>query len=450
MRILLVAHAFPPRATAGVEVYTLRLAQALVGLGHDARVFAAFHDLGAAPFAVNTRSHAGVPVVEINNVYHRGTLGATWDVPEIERAGAELFAGFSPQVVHFQHLLNLSSGLPAAARRAGARALLTLHDYWLSCPRDGLRMRADLGLCAVMDHATCAGCLRDSPYLVPAPQRAAASALRGAGLGGWLHHLHAAAPRASEAALRLLRRVAPPGDDLALAMDERRQGLRDAVAELDLILAPTEFARQRALEFGAPAERTIALGYGAVVPPLRPRAPGPRRRFGYVGTLAPHKGVHVLIAAFRRLERSDVALEVFGSPSVFPAYAAELRQATAGDTRIRFHGGFPEGGQAAAHTRIDALVAPSLWWENSPLSVLEALAAGLPVVASRTGGLPEIVPDRAGAFVPPGDVAALQAALEGLAAGRLLAEALPPLHLKTVEDGARELVELYGAGLTSP
>ncbi len=447
MRLLLVVHAFPPRSNAGVEVYTLRVARALLTLGHEVRVLTAAHDLGAAPFSVRERVHEGVHVTEINNVYDRGTLRATWDLLEIERAGASLFAAFRPDAVHFQHLLNLSSGLVAEARRAGARTFLTLHDYWLSCPRDGLRMRADLELCRTMDHSVCARCLADSPYLVPPAQRHASGALRAAGLGGVLHRIHDASPGLAEAALDLMRKLSPADAGLAVAMDERAAGLRGALQHLDGLFAPTSFARRKAIEFGAPEARTIRLPYGAVVDAARPRAARARRRFGYVGTLAPHKGVHVLVQAFRRLERDGCALEIYGQPDVFPSYSAQLRELAAGDARIRFHGGFPEGGQKAAHASFDALVVPSLWWENSPLSALEALGAGLPVVASRTGGVSEIVPESDNLLVPPGNVDVLYAALDEMAAGRVLAGPLAALPLKTVAEGARELADLYSAGL---
>jgi glycosyltransferase involved in cell wall biosynthesis len=133
---------------------------------------------------------------------------------------------------------------------------------------------------------------------------------------------------------------------------------------------------------------------------------------------------------------------------VFPAYADDLERRAAGDGRIRFHGGFAEGAQERVLAGLDALVLPSLWWENSPISVLEALAAGLAVVASRTGGAPEIVPDGAGVLVEPGDAMELSRALEGLASGGLLAEAHEPWPVKTVEEGAAELIGLYSA-LTS-
>jgi len=89
---------------------------------------------------------------------------------------------------------------------------------------------------------------------------------------------------------------------------------------------------------------------------------------------------------------------------------------------------------------LDLLVVPSTWWENSPLTVLEALAAGVPVVGSRTGGLPELIEDgRTGLLVTPGDAAALRTALEDVVQGRKLAEPLPPLPLKTASAAAREL-----------
>ena len=151
MRVVLAVHAFPPRSTAGVEVYTLRLARALIGRGHEVTVLTAVHDLAAEPYALRRRRHEDVPVIEIVNVHHRGTLEATYEDAALDVAGAAVFAELRPQCVHFQHLLNLSAGLVSAARKAGARTVLTLHDYWLSCPRDGLRMREDLAVCAVMD-----------------------------------------------------------------------------------------------------------------------------------------------------------------------------------------------------------------------------------------------------------------------------------------------------------
>lgn len=445
MRLLLTAHAFPPRSTAGVEVYTLRLAQALRARGHDVLVLAAAHDLSAAPYSTRRRRHDGVEVVEIVNVHHKGTLEATYDDPDVDGAAAEVLRAFRPQAVHAQHLLNLSAGVMAAARREGAATVLTLHDYWLSCPRDGLRARSDGALCIHMDHAVCAGCLADSPYLVPPLQRGVSAVARQAGLGGQLHRLHAIAPRAVEKGLALARRISPaPPASLAEAMDGRARRLGALASDVDLFLAPTTFARDRALEFGLDAARVRVRRLGAVTGPSRPRSAKVRRRIGFVGTLAPHKGVGVLIRAFRGLGRADLTLDVHGSQTAHPAYVALLRREAEGDTRIRFHGPFAEGEQERVLSAIDVLVLPSVWWENSPLTVLEALAAGVPVVASAIGGLPELVADGdTGLLVPPSDPAALRQAIDDVTEGRRLAGGRDAVPLTTAADGAQELEALY-------
>lgn len=445
MRIVLVAHALPPRSTAGVEVYTLRLARALRDAGHEVRLLSAVHDLSAEPFSLCRRQLEGLEVAEIVSVHQRGTLRATWDEPAIDAAAASFLREAAPDVVHFQHLLNLSAGVLAAARGTGAAVVLTLHDYWLSCPRDGLRMRADLALCERVNHATCARCLRDSPYLVPSLQRGLAGAARRAGLGRQLHRIHGAAPRLTGAALRVLRRAGSGGGDLERALDERVAGLRGALDSVDVFLAPTAFARERALELGLPPERVRVWPLGAVTWAPRARPAGARRRLGYLGTISPHKGLHVLLQALGRM-RADVTLDVHGALSTHPGYAEALQGQAASDARSRFHGPYAEGEQQRLLGGLDVLVVPSLWWENSPLVVLEALAAGVPVVASATGGVPELVSDGiSGLLVPPGDPARLQDALWAVISGRALAGSLPPLPIRTAAEEADAAAALYAS-----
>ncbi len=448
MRILLAVHAFPPRSTAGVEVYALRQARALQSLGHEVQVLAAVHDLAAAPASRRRREHDGIPVHEIVSTHPRGTLAATYDDPAIAVALRGLLRELRPEGVHIHHLLNLSAELIPAARQTGTRLALTLHDHWLTCPRDGLRLRADLVLCEHVDHRVCAACLRDSPYLAPPLQRGLASAVRRAGLGARLHQVHASAPRLAEALLRWLRRLSRERpENLVAGMDRRAVRLREVVGQVDVVLAPTRFVAERAREAGVPEAKLRVSRYGAVVEKTRPRPAGSRRRIGYIGTLAPHKGVDVLVAAFRRLSDPGLRLDVHGSRSVSPSYADALSALAAGDPRIRFHGGFEEGRQGAVLAGLDLVVVPSIWWENSPLTVLEALAAGVPVVASRIGGLPELLDDGVtGLLVPPRDVAALEQALADAASGAKLAEPLPALPLRRAADAARELVGLLEGG----
>jgi glycosyltransferase involved in cell wall biosynthesis len=419
MRVLLTTHAFLPRSVAGVEVYTARLARALQDLGHTVQVLSAVHDLSLEPYSRRRSSLETLDVVEIVNPHLEGTFESTYRVAALDRAVAAVVEEFRPDCVHAQHLLNLSTGLFSAARSAGAPCVFTLHDYWLSCPRDGLRMQANGTLCTSVEHRTCAACLGDSPYLVAPLQRGAARAARAAGLGRALHVLHQNAPSLTGGLMSLMRHAWPPRtEDLASALDTRAAHLHERVGEADAILAPTRFARDRAVEWGAPPDKLRVMPLGAVDGPTRARPARRRTRLGYVGTLAPHKGAHVLLEALAGLPQRDWTLDVVGNLALDPAYTARLQGLASGDARIRFRGMVAPAEQQRNWDTLDLLVVPSLWWENSPLTVLEALAAGVPVVASRTGGVPEILPESAGILVPPGDVKALQSALADVLEGR--------------------------------
>jgi len=444
MRILLTTHAFLPDSVAGVEVYTARLGTALLELGHTVRVVTAVHDLAAEPHSVRRRKVGLLDVVEIVNTHAEGTLEATYRNSAMDRILDEIVLDFRPDCLHAQHLLNLSSGLFESASSRGIPIFLTLHDYWLSCPRDGLRMQADGTLCVSVDHGTCASCLADSPYLPPPLQRGAMRAMRFAGLGRLLHFSRRVWPRTTLRVLSALRHTSPARpSQLAAELDQRDEHLKGRVATATTILAPTRFARDRAIEWGAPPDRVRVLSLGAIAGPTRRREAAPRRRFAYVGTVAPHKGLHVLVEALMGLSNRDWSLDIVGNAAIDPGYTARLRTLARNDERIRFTGSVPPSQHERLWPSIDVLVLPSLWWENSPLSVLEALAAGIPVVASRTGGVPEIVPPEAGVLVPPGDVEGLRVALGEVLEGRLLAGPLDALPLKTAHEGAVELSALY-------
>jgi len=415
MRVLHLVHGFPPRSTAGVEVYTARLAGAQAQGGDDARVLTAVHDLGARTGTVRRRSLGELPVFELVNGCDHPGFEATYADPDVTRGCAAVLDEVRPDVVHVQHLQNLSVEIVEQARSRGAVVVMTLHDHWLSCPRDGLRMRADGTLCEVVDHEVCARCLGDSPHVVPPAQRRLQVAARFVGAGGLLHVLHDAAPHSADRVLRLLRRLPRRGPLLeARDLDRRAAHLRAALDGLDAVVAPTRFVARTARRFGVHESKLRHIPHGVdLAPRLRS---GPPRRFGYVGGLSAHKGVHVLIEAFRSVAGEDLRLQVHGDPAVHPDYSARLRSLARGDQRIAFCGPFAEGQQARVFAELDVAVVPSLWWENSPFALIEARASGARVVASRTGGLPELLPDGAGQLVPPGDPSELSRALEREAA----------------------------------
>jgi len=170
--------------------------------------------------------------------------------------------------------------------------------------------------------------------------------------------------------------------------------------------------------------RALVIEYGvarSTSPQLRPPS---ERRFAFVGRLTAEKGCDVLVRAVGQCrERAvDVNLEIFGDGperARLQRLAVDLGLAD----RVHFRGGVDRDRVLAELGTFRAVVVPSVWDEVVGLVALEALAAGVPVIASRVGGLAEVVGD-AGLLVPRGDAARLAATLERLAKDADLARTL--------------------------
>lgn len=223
-----------------------------------------------------------------------------------------------------------------------------------------------------------------------------------------------------------------------------------------------ERLRQR---FPALASR-IAVLWNGVEPAFGdpPADPAAHSDILFVGRLAPEKGVHHLIEAFARIAPAfpRTRLRLLGPDSYSPpefvdpeaadpvtaalrpwtidprAYARRLRELAAplGD-RVRFEGGHDHRGVARAMREAAVFVFPSLWHEPFGMPVVEAMAAGLPVIATRAGAFTETVEEeRTGILVERGDIDALAAALT-----RLLAD--PALRQRMGEAGRRRALQSF-------
>lgn len=419
MQIALPVHKFPPESLGGTEIYTLTLARALVEAGHTVAVFYPAMGVNALTTSLTPDGiqcwQAPLPSTRLSEDPVR-QFWHTFRDRRIEADFQTFLQTVQPDLVHFQHVQGVSARLIELA--AGRPRLLTLHDYWYFCANSQL-IRPDRQPCA-------------GPNL------------------GCRNCVDCATARADLQGLRRLRPV------VGLPFVYRNHYLHKLTAQIDRFIAPSEFLRQQYIRQGWPAAKIIALENGmdrrrlrditsAMLPP-----PPARPHFGFLGSLAWQKGVHVLIEAFNQLP-DTAALTIYGSETVFPDYAAELRRMTR-HPNIRFAGaiGFDQVGAALA--QLDALVVPSLWYENSPLVIQEAYIVGVPVIASRTGALAEKVQDqRNGLLFPTGDSQALAATLhriidqpDQLAA--LRRGITPP---PTLDEHVAQVVALYQALVTS-
>jgi glycosyltransferase involved in cell wall biosynthesis len=142
-------------------------------------------------------------------------------------------------------------------------------------------------------------------------------------------------------------------------------------------------------------------------PPEGPRPEGPRLLC--VAWLDPKKGHRFLLEALAALGRHDVTLDLVGGGELRPELEAEAARLGL-SARVRFLGPLPKEGVAELMRRADLFVLPSLD-ENLPVVLAEAMASGLPAVATRVGGVEEVLDQDAGELVPPRDAEALARAI---------------------------------------
>lgn len=412
MHIAFTVHKYPPDSLGGTEIYTWSLARALAAAGHEVHVFYPLAGIGAEEARIERE---GVHLWRVPLPATRTTENPaaqywhTFRDAAIEAEFQRFLAAVNPDIVHFQHVQGVSARLIALAR--GRPRVVTLHDYWYFCANSQL-VRPDRSVCS--------------------------------GPGWGWKCVDCATARADLNALRVARPI------LALPFAYRNRYLRRLAAEVDLFIAPSRFLRDQYVRHGFPAERITVLENGLDTarlqnepdPPLP--APPARPHFGFLGSLAWQKGVHVLVEAFNRMP-AGASLTIYGDPTSFPAYADGLK-AAARHPHIRFAGRLDPRLVGAALRQMDALVVPSLWYENSPVTIQEAYAVGVPVIASRLGALAEKVQDgMTGRLFTPGDSADLARVLEELA---VHPEQLSTLRANIrpgpdVAEHAQQMVALY-------
>lgn len=393
MKIALFVHCFFPTHFYGTETYTLDLARNLIDLGHEVTVVSAiFCGEPRAGAPVTRYHHQGVPVVCIDkNAHPHGRVKETYYQPEMAPVLREILEALQPDIVHVTHLINHTAVLLEVTAALGIPALATLTDFFGFCFNNKLEdYRGDLCRGPNKSRSNCLACFLS----------AVASGPRGKRLPRWLKHGRPL--RVAATGLSLVRHVpvlrrGPTG---GLVEDIRRRPdiLKACYAHYSCVITPTAFLRDAYLANGL-SRPTHNMWFGVDVPrSAKPaRAPAARLKIGYIGQIAHHKGVDILIEAFAGMGDAPADLVIYGSPDQDPHYMARLRHLT-GTAAVEFPGTFAPERMSGIMASLDVLVIPSRWYENSPLVLLNALASHTPTVVSRVAGLTEFVDDGVNGF----------------------------------------------------
>jgi O-antigen biosynthesis protein len=374
-RVLHVVHGWPPFNSAGTEVYArgLVLRQARSG---DVAVYARIADRCRSRGDATELLDGGARVrLVVNNFVERNPLSrnALFSRP-LEADFARLVEAFRPALVHVHHLAGHSGSLVGVLRRRRIPYVFQLQDWWTACARVNL-LRPDRTLCDGPGALKCSKC----QPLTRLPLH-----------GWWNPLLHAA----------------------------RRRLFRQAVRGAAVVVAGSRFMEESARSLGVlnPDQPCRVVPYGVDLPVTSsPRSIEAPLRFGVVGSILPHKGIHVAVRAFRDVSPDRASLDVWGDDTALSSYTEELQRITGPSTRFR--GVFPESAKGEVFGAMHVLVVPSLGLESFGLAAREAMARGVPVLASRRGALTEAFEaGRQGGFFDPDDPAGLSDWIDRLTA----------------------------------
>jgi glycosyltransferase involved in cell wall biosynthesis len=372
MRIVIAVHHFPPRYTGGAELRAKRTAAQLRDRGHDVRVICveAIDAEKGKDLSFTDTTYEGLPVRRLSFDLDSAPDAFRWsyDNPSIGAHMREYLAQVKPDILHLISGYLITGSTLRAATSLQIRTVVTLTDFWFLCPRTTL-LRSNGQLCAPpFDAATCARCLGEEKRRYRIPGRFAPSLMK----AFW--------QRRKEHVAR---------------MQARMDFLRDTLDRVDAIISPSQFLRNLFIEAGVDAKRIIFSRQGRDFPHLTPekltKLPSEHLRVGYLGQIAPGKGIHVLFEAVRQMPVAPLTVKVYGDSSHFPRYARQLRNTAQADPRLTLAGAFKPTELNQVLRDLDVIVVPSLWYENSPNVILEAFAHHTPVIASNKGGMAELV-----------------------------------------------------------
>ena len=381
MRVLYVLHQFYPKYVSGTEQYVLSLARAGRARGDDVRVFALDPDFREQEPATSLDEYEwlGVPTTlyRFDKSAIRNHILTDYHNPEVGGPFRELLDSFEPDAVHFFHLRwNGIDRLDEVASR-GIPSFVHLMDFWFVCP---------IFLLMKHDGTQCDGPPDGGLGCFDCTWGGVRAELDESGDLDAVRSLSAAGET-------------PRHDDsnaqLALAMARRLPMLVEALAGADRVFAPSRTVERLLRANGHALQRLELVPYALDLELIgRSACPQPDPIvFGFVGTLAPHKGLDCLIAAFRQVTDDSVRLRVHGRFGDYPAFDDEVRALADGDTRIEFCGSFDRDRLPEILGGLHAVVVPSRWRENTPFVCLEARAAGLALIASDVEGIAEMSDD---------------------------------------------------------
>jgi glycosyltransferase involved in cell wall biosynthesis len=441
---------FLPESSGGGAVAIYGVSKELQCQGHEVFVLTAkeFNTSSTSSSTVITHDEVwdGFSVRRLS--YNKQLTGqpAPWyDVlnPQIEQVTMEYLKQYRPDVVHVTCGQHLSISPILAAQKLGLPVVLTLIGFWYICPLTILR-QPDGTLCEGRKTGIeCLGCLTTKKSRIFQSLDRLPDTLQ---KWGSVVFQQLGLLTQSNKALQVIS-----------AVDYRNKIFAQTLSKVEQVLAPSNVLRDLFIETGIiAADRIMYWQYSIDTKKVisgRDKSPSSALRLGYTGHMYRQKGIDILIRAVSSLPLElPVILKLYGDlQDKDPQYGDELLTLAGDDPRIKFMGRYDNQCAGEILQKLDVVVVPSLWLENSPVSIHESLAAHTPVVATKLGGMMDLIQDNVnGLLFERGSVEDLSRQISRLCTEpglleQLRANAKP---VRTVQDEAKSLLSLYEDLLT--
>ncbi len=437
MKIILTVHQFLPDFFAGTEILTYETAKELQKRGHQVEVWTGFPSYVevSEPKRFDSYIYDGILVQRFYHFYLQSVSRSRWLEFEYNNViFSELFSeslkSKRPDIVHSFHLGNLSASLITECVKLNIPTVFTATDFWFICPKCQLRL-ANNTTCngPSANGVNCLAHMLNRDYLNLLPDWLLRILVCAAKQGWWPE-----------------KRYLP----LVPAILDRPAFLKRIINHIDRVLVPTRLMEQILLRHGLKSGKINYLPYGINVNNLERHTFKPASQkvnIGFIGTIAEHKGAHVLLEAVRLLpEDLPVEIFIYGRLEEFPEYTLHLKEIAGGDERIHFCGTFPNHKIDFVFLHLDCLVVPSIWYENTPLVIYSAQSTKTPVIATNLGGMAEVIQhEKNGLLFEKGDAAQLAHLIVRICEDRSLLATLSANSIKpkSIPVYVDELEEVY-------
>ena len=341
MKILLANKFYYRRG--GAEVYMINLEELLKDKGHDVAVFAMQHPQGIeSPFSKYFPS--AVEYGKTNAKQLRLLVTRPFGTKEVQRKFTALLDSFQPDVVHFNNIHSqLSPVIAQIAYERGVRIIWTIHDYKMLCPRYDC-LRKDEQICELCftnkKHVLTNRCMKNSFFA-----------------------------------------------SLIAYLEAQKWTKEKLEKYTNVFICPSLFMADKMIQGGFDRNKVTVLNNFIDIGKLQSDDFNKENYYCYIGRLSHEKGIKTLITASKQL---PFHLKIIGGGPMLEELQQFVRDCDTAN-RIEFVGYKQWDGIKEIVGKARFMVIPSEWYENNPLSVIESLCLGTPVLGANIGGIPELI-----------------------------------------------------------